>query len=325
MSARDLIVRGYWVSDTLREVRWLARELPIGPTDVVLDVGSGSGPNLRSNVLCDKFPWDATERHGRAIALDRPFVVGDAERLPFGDRSFDFVICSHVLEHLEHPERAIAELQRVAPRGYIETPSAAWEQVAGLPFHRWMVSKRDGTLVFSAKRGPVEDPLLAGWFAGMQSSLGIGAYTWWRRRAAGVYTSHVWSGSIDVELHRDGAAAADGFVFADAADAGEAAGVAGFAGVAGVADGVRMPGRVGPVARSLARYGRHTRRHSDPLVADLTARLGCPACRGPLTASGANDYRCAACGTEFPSGGAPFPVLTPARTRPSSQSSGSPR
>jgi SAM-dependent methyltransferase len=279
------------VADTLREVRWLARELPIAATDVVLDVGSGSHPNLRSNVLCDKFPWDGTERHGAAIALDRPFVVGDVEALPFADRAFDFVICSHVLEHLEHPERAVAELQRVAPRGYIETPSATWERLAGFAFHRWMVARDGDRLVFTAKRAPVEDPDLTGWFGSMQSALGLRQYMWLRRRAAGVYTSLVWDGTIEVEVDRSGAAPADAFTAA--------------------AGGGQQ--RIGPVAegrvvRGLARYGQRIRRRSDVSAVELAARLRCPSCRGRLGAV-PGGHRCAACAAEYPSRGAPFPVL----------------
>jgi SAM-dependent methyltransferase len=280
------------VADTLREVRWLARALPIAPTDVVLDVGSGSHPNLRSNVLCDKFPWDGTERHGAAIALDRPFVVGDVEALPFADRAFDFVICSHVLEHLEHPERAVAELQRVAPRGYIETPSATWERLAGFAFHRWMVARDGDRLVFTAKRAPVEDPDLTGWFTAMQSALGLREYMWWRRRVAGVYTSLVWDGAIEVEVDRSGAGPAD--AFAAATDGGE--------------EPLKPAAAEGRVARGLARYGRRLRRRSEVSPGELAARLRCPSCHGRLDAV-PGGHRCTACAADYPGRGAPFPVL----------------
>jgi ubiquinone/menaquinone biosynthesis C-methylase UbiE len=62
-----------------------------------------------------------------------PFVVlrGDAERLPFPDASFDRVLCSEVLEHVAHPERAAAELVRVLkPAGLlavsVPTPVSEW-------------------------------------------------------------------------------------------------------------------------------------------------------------------------------------------------------
>jgi len=40
-------------------------------------------------------------------------VLGNAEELPFEDESFDTVVCTDVLEHLEHPERVVAEMRRV--------------------------------------------------------------------------------------------------------------------------------------------------------------------------------------------------------------------
>jgi SAM-dependent methyltransferase len=42
------------------------------------------------------------------------FKVGDAENLPFADKSFDIVISSHVLEHLPNFEKGWQELCRVA-------------------------------------------------------------------------------------------------------------------------------------------------------------------------------------------------------------------
>ena len=44
-------------------------------------------------------------------------VVFSADALPFRDGLFDLVYCSEVLEHLERPETALAEMRRVAPDG----------------------------------------------------------------------------------------------------------------------------------------------------------------------------------------------------------------
>lgn len=41
-------------------------------------------------------------------------VAGDIRALPFASNQFDLVVCTEVLEHLEHPSLAIAELQRVS-------------------------------------------------------------------------------------------------------------------------------------------------------------------------------------------------------------------
>jgi len=42
------------------------------------------------------------------------FHAADIEGLPFADRQFETVICTHVLEHVLHIDRAVAELRRVS-------------------------------------------------------------------------------------------------------------------------------------------------------------------------------------------------------------------
>lgn len=44
-------------------------------------------------------------------------LVFSAEALPFRDGTFDLVYCSEVLEHLDHPERALAEMARTGAGG----------------------------------------------------------------------------------------------------------------------------------------------------------------------------------------------------------------
>jgi ubiquinone/menaquinone biosynthesis C-methylase UbiE len=42
------------------------------------------------------------------------FVWGDANFLPFGDASFDLVLCNSVLHHMREPSRLLAEIRRIA-------------------------------------------------------------------------------------------------------------------------------------------------------------------------------------------------------------------
>ena len=124
----------------------------IRPDDFVLEIGSGHNPKARSDVLCDKFIAD-DEQRGGAIVADRPMVEADGQFLPFADRAFDYVICSHVLEHVEDPARLIAELERVARRGYIETPSEIGERIYGWHYHNWVVNLVDGCLLLRRNEG----------------------------------------------------------------------------------------------------------------------------------------------------------------------------
>ena len=80
--------------------------MKIGPNDLVLDVGSGHNPNPRSDILCDRYIEDDTERGG-SIRVDRPLIVADAHNLPFKTGAFDYVIASHIIEHMDDPLRVL--------------------------------------------------------------------------------------------------------------------------------------------------------------------------------------------------------------------------
>ena len=122
----------------------------IRPDDIVLEIGSGHNPKTRSDILCDKFIDDNLQRGGN-IVTDRPLVEADGQYLPFADASFGYVICSHILEHVENPESLICELTRVASAGYIETPSEIAERLYGWPYHNWMVNLVDNRLIIQKK------------------------------------------------------------------------------------------------------------------------------------------------------------------------------
>ena len=54
---------------------------------------------------------------------DKSFVKITEKKLPFKDKEFDFVIASHVVEHVEDISYFLNELSRVGKRGYIEVPT----------------------------------------------------------------------------------------------------------------------------------------------------------------------------------------------------------
>ncbi len=140
-------------------IAWSLRRLhcPVGEGDLVLEVGSGGNPYLRSNVLLDAYE-ETRERHWAPLVSDRPTVLGFVERLPFRNKVFDFVIASHVLEHSPDPERFLNELQRVAKAGYIEVPDAFMERVNPYRDHRLEITVRGNRLCIRKKPDWLADP-----------------------------------------------------------------------------------------------------------------------------------------------------------------------
>lgn len=127
-------------------------KLNIKQNDLVLEIGSGHKPHYRSDVLCDRYLFINNQRSRFGIRYDRPLVVALAEKLPFKDKAFDFVICNQVIEHSKDPFKFIAEIQRVGKRGVIVCPHAIREKIFGWQYHHWWITKESGDLVFRPKK-----------------------------------------------------------------------------------------------------------------------------------------------------------------------------
>jgi len=97
----------------------------------ILEVGGGHDPYAGVTHSVDKFPQDNTQRAGDMVRVSGvKFMEGDLEAIPYADEpKFDFIYVSHVLEHVHNPQKAVAEINRVAHRGYLETPSPLREQI----------------------------------------------------------------------------------------------------------------------------------------------------------------------------------------------------
>ena len=82
----------------------------------VLDIGCGYTANKFATTICDVQDFENFYK-------DKNFVRLDGKKLPFEDNHFDFVIASHVLEHVKDYKFFINELERVSSKGYIELPT----------------------------------------------------------------------------------------------------------------------------------------------------------------------------------------------------------
>jgi SAM-dependent methyltransferase len=118
----------------------------------VLEVGGGNHPDKRAHVVVDKYVEDNFHRSGDLkILKNQKFVHADGENLPFKDKEFDYVICRHVLEHVDDPIRFVTEQARVAKMGYMETPSLLGEYIAPKESHKWIIQDIDNKLVLYDK------------------------------------------------------------------------------------------------------------------------------------------------------------------------------
>jgi SAM-dependent methyltransferase len=82
----------------------------------ILDLGCGYRANKNASVIADVQDFSNFYK-------DKKFVQIKEKNLPFKDKEFDYVICSHVIEHVEDFEFFIKELERISSKGYIELPS----------------------------------------------------------------------------------------------------------------------------------------------------------------------------------------------------------
>lgn len=97
--------------------------------DTLVDIGTGNAglPRLmkqvRPNIEISVSDYSHTGLDGIRLT-DHDFVevfYGDIYNLDLGDGAYDVVMCCQVLEHLESPADAVAELARVARRKVLIT------------------------------------------------------------------------------------------------------------------------------------------------------------------------------------------------------------
>ena len=82
----------------------------------ILDIGCGYSANNYATTICDI--QDLSNFY-----KNKNFVILKNNDLPFDDNQFDFVISSHVMEHVKDLQYFIKEIERVSKRGYIELPT----------------------------------------------------------------------------------------------------------------------------------------------------------------------------------------------------------
>jgi ubiquinone/menaquinone biosynthesis C-methylase UbiE len=137
-------------------IRFVLEFLAAAPSERVLEVGCGTG-NILEKIPCgqlygvdlsDAMIAKACQRLGQRATIQK----ANAEQLPFEEGYFDKVICTEVLEHVQHPEKVIVETARVlAGHGclILSVPNdlliARLKRVlVGVGVYRFLLTKRSG-------------------------------------------------------------------------------------------------------------------------------------------------------------------------------------
>jgi 2-polyprenyl-3-methyl-5-hydroxy-6-metoxy-1,4-benzoquinol methylase len=105
------------------------RGVPIGPDDVVVDVGCGEGgalgfcADLGAHVIGIDHDEESLERVRHKLAMTsarkKECFASKAETLPLADGTATRVLCTEVLEHVDDPSVVLRELMRIGAPGSI--------------------------------------------------------------------------------------------------------------------------------------------------------------------------------------------------------------
>ncbi len=138
---KDAMLSGWFQNDGDE----VFKGMPIGPSDVVVDVGCGDGGALNfcakrgAHVIAVDIDAENIENTRRRLqdsgARQVDCHVSDANPLPLADASVTRVICTEVLEHVDDPEQLLRELFRVGKPGalyLLSVPDALGEELQKL-------------------------------------------------------------------------------------------------------------------------------------------------------------------------------------------------
>jgi len=112
----------WWFRGRRRLLGQLIRDLGLAKVDRVLDVGCGAGANLRLLSDLGMPSVVGLDRNLASIRFCREKGLGEIEQgdlrhLPFAAESFDLVLATDVLEHIDDDQLAVEEIHRVLRPG----------------------------------------------------------------------------------------------------------------------------------------------------------------------------------------------------------------
>ena len=131
-------VMNYAVWSLRRYIRRVSTMVPAGSSIVDIGAGECQYKPFFSNAAYVSTDWCGTTDHHRYSAgID---YICPAENLPMDDKSFDFVLCTQVLEHVRKPEAVISEFSRIMKPGgllFLTVPQSWEEHEQPYDYHRF--------------------------------------------------------------------------------------------------------------------------------------------------------------------------------------------
>ena len=122
----------------------------------ILDIGCGYKAHKNATVIADIKDFSNFYK-------SKKFVQIKEKKLPFKDKEFDFVIASHVIEHVDDFEFFIKELERISSKGYIELPTRLGDNLVfeNRDDHIWWFCYDDTTnKLVASKKNQLIDPFI---------------------------------------------------------------------------------------------------------------------------------------------------------------------
>ena len=260
----------------------------IGRGQKVIDIGAGHAPLIRADVLCDMFPLDAAGRSISAIFMPAGrFVIGDITDLPFRDKCFDFAYSRATLEHVPDPVRACREISRISRAGLLSLPSSLWEVMGGSAQHLWLISKKDGGLVFRRKT-PEDAALSARIPESIRNSREYEKL--FAHFHSDFFIEHRWEGSLRATVEGPVGGAQESFKKT----------VSGSTSL--TAEHLREAIKRGDGVMRRIRHGIFSllRTIQGGTAVDLLSVIACPACKGPLEKTALTALTCRDCRLDYP-------------------------
>jgi len=132
------------------------KKLKDNPNWNILDIGCGYTANQFAKTVADVQDLSGFYKN-------KKFVRIKDKRLPFKDNEFDFVISSHVIEHVEDFKFFISEIERVTAQGYIELPTRLGDNIVfgNLKDHIWWFKYDDElNLLLASKKNQILEPFV---------------------------------------------------------------------------------------------------------------------------------------------------------------------